>query len=101
VSSSPDRRVQAIVAAKVHGCHHVCDVGALSNHPRSFIDHGVVDRSRLIVIRVAMFDQTTVKGIPEFVDLAVIMHKDLPRLSYPVFCSDSLQNLFDATFKAL
>jgi len=57
VTAAPDRGVEAVFAAEVHGRDHVRDAGALGYQSRTLVDHRVVDRPCLLERRVVGSDQ--------------------------------------------
>ena len=56
-SSVPPKAQQALRATVVHRGEDVGDVCATGDQPRSFVDHAVVERPRVVVVRVTRPDE--------------------------------------------
>ncbi len=57
VAAAADGEEQAVFAGEVDGGDDVGGVGAAGDQGRALVDHGVVDRARLVVARIAGLDE--------------------------------------------
>ena len=71
VAAAADGDEKAVVAAEVHRRDHVGDVGALRDQQRPLVDHAVVERAGLVVVRVVARDQPAAKILPKLIDVLV------------------------------
>ena len=56
VAAAADGDRQLVVAPEVDRRDHVADVGAARDQQRPLVDHGVVERAGLVIVRVAGAD---------------------------------------------
>ena len=59
MTAAANRDSQLIVAAKVDSADHVSYIRATCDQRRAFVDHGIVDFTRLIVAGVTWLNQVT------------------------------------------
>jgi hypothetical protein len=57
---------ELVVAAEIDGRNDIADIRASSDEQRAFVDHGVVEFSRLFVFRMVAPDNRTAKTLGEF-----------------------------------
>jgi hypothetical protein len=62
----PDGDREHVLAAEIHGRDDVADIRASSDEQRVFVDHGVVEFSRLFVFRMVAPDNRAAKSLSEF-----------------------------------
>ena len=77
VAAAADGDEKTVVAAEIHRGDHVGDIDALRDEQRPLVDHAVVERASLVVVRIAPRDQPAAKSLPKLIDVFVA-HR-LPR----------------------
>ena len=53
VAAAADGDEKAVVAAEIDRCDHVGNIDALRDQQRPLVDHAVIERARLVIVRVA------------------------------------------------
>ena len=71
VAAAAHRDLQPVGAGELHRGHDVRGVGDTHDHRRSFVDHRVVDGTRLVVPRVGCGDHVTADGLGQVVEHGV------------------------------
>jgi len=87
---------EATVAAEIDGRDDIGGVCALGNQLRPLVDHAIIKRARLVIVRIALGDQPAAQALSKPIDVFV-QHDRLPDLMHSQTLSRSAESSRETT----